>query len=310
MNKEKFLKELEHLLMDLSEEEREEALSYYQDYFDEAGPEHEVGLLRKLGSPEKVAAELKCALAGDTEGGEFSERGYRDDRFIENEKMPDHYTEIVVGEVVDDDAGKKQYHSDASSARGKKQYDWHKYHTWEEFRDAFAEKHARGYEENRDNSYGRDMGEYDRSVTRRSERRNKLLLLILFLVFGVPLAGSLISAGFSVVFGLAGALFGVFGGLIGLIVGGIATTFALFVGGIGLIIAGLCNLATPALGIMVIGFGFLMMAVSLLLAVAVKWGCCIAVPGLIRFCMDVVKKCGRFIKNLIRKLLGKGGESD
>ena len=38
MNKESFLKELSFLLSDLEEDEKKEALQYYQDYFDEAGP--------------------------------------------------------------------------------------------------------------------------------------------------------------------------------------------------------------------------------------------------------------------------------
>ena len=94
MNKEYFLRELEYLLSDLSEEERTEALQYYRDYFEEAGPEHEAEVLAHIGSPEKVAAELKNALAGDQDGGEYTGRGYYDERFDEYRKMPDRYTQV------------------------------------------------------------------------------------------------------------------------------------------------------------------------------------------------------------------------
>ena len=57
MNKEQFLKELEDLLQDIDATEREEALNYYRDYFEDAGSEHEQEVIDELGTPEKVA---KC----------------------------------------------------------------------------------------------------------------------------------------------------------------------------------------------------------------------------------------------------------
>ena len=74
MNRESFLRELAFLLSDLEEDEREEALQYYKDYFDEVGSEHEAEILVHIGSPEKVAAELKNSLRGGGEGGEYTER--------------------------------------------------------------------------------------------------------------------------------------------------------------------------------------------------------------------------------------------
>ena len=66
MNKNQFLKKLSKLLKSLPPEEREAALNYYQEYFDEAGPENEQRIISELGSPEKVAAEV---LAGSTQSG-------------------------------------------------------------------------------------------------------------------------------------------------------------------------------------------------------------------------------------------------
>ena len=53
MNRAQFMKQLEKLLSDISEEERKEALDYYESYFDDAGPEREAEVLRELGSPGK-----------------------------------------------------------------------------------------------------------------------------------------------------------------------------------------------------------------------------------------------------------------
>ena len=58
MMKQEFLQRLNRLLADVTQEEREEALRYYEEYFDEAGPEQEQAVLAELGSPEKVAATI------------------------------------------------------------------------------------------------------------------------------------------------------------------------------------------------------------------------------------------------------------
>lgn len=91
MNKEYFLRELEYLLSDIPEEEREAALSYYRDYFEEAGEENEQEVLNRIGSPRKAAAEIKNSFDNDTEKGEYTERGYQDERFAKKQCVPDVY---------------------------------------------------------------------------------------------------------------------------------------------------------------------------------------------------------------------------
>lgn len=83
MKKEDFMRRLETLLADISEEERQEALAYYWSYFEDAGEENEERILRELESPEKVAATIKADLKVDArkETGAFTERGYEDERF-------------------------------------------------------------------------------------------------------------------------------------------------------------------------------------------------------------------------------------
>lgn len=77
MNRYEFMSRLERLLSDITPNERNEALQFYNDYFDDAGAENEQDVIRALGSPEKVAATIKADLAGN-EDGEFTENGYRD----------------------------------------------------------------------------------------------------------------------------------------------------------------------------------------------------------------------------------------
>lgn len=86
MNRIQFMLELAALLQDISVEERTEAMKYYNDYFDEAGEENEAEIIRELGSPAKVAAEIKAGLGGKAgEEEEFRETGYTDTRFEHRE---------------------------------------------------------------------------------------------------------------------------------------------------------------------------------------------------------------------------------
>lgn len=64
MDRHTFLQQLRALLADTSAEEREEAIRYYEEYFDEAGPEQEQAVLAELGSPAKVAAILRANVPG------------------------------------------------------------------------------------------------------------------------------------------------------------------------------------------------------------------------------------------------------
>lgn len=97
MNRKQFMEQLERLLSDISEAERQEALEYYEGYFDDAGPENEGEVIRELGNPGKVAAIIKADLQENSEDyGEYTENGYQDTRVKENGEMPDHYTEVTV----------------------------------------------------------------------------------------------------------------------------------------------------------------------------------------------------------------------
>ena len=62
MNRIDFMSQLEKLLQDVSPTEREEALQYYNDYFDDAGAENEKDVIEALGNPARVAENIKRDL--------------------------------------------------------------------------------------------------------------------------------------------------------------------------------------------------------------------------------------------------------
>ena len=55
MNKGEFMRELEYLLQDISDEDKKDAIAYYEDYLEEAGEENEEAVILEFGSPERVA---------------------------------------------------------------------------------------------------------------------------------------------------------------------------------------------------------------------------------------------------------------
>lgn len=77
MSRTEFMRRLEELLSDISQNEREEALNFYEDYFDDAGTENEQKVMESLGSPEKVAKIIKEGIGdGSEEQGAFTENGF------------------------------------------------------------------------------------------------------------------------------------------------------------------------------------------------------------------------------------------
>lgn len=62
MTKESYLAELAHHLKKLPKDDYQNAMAYYTEYFEEAGPENEAQVIEELGNPRDVAAELVQAL--------------------------------------------------------------------------------------------------------------------------------------------------------------------------------------------------------------------------------------------------------
>lgn len=77
MDRAEFMRRLSELLQDVPPAEREEALQYYNDYFDDAGEGNEAGVIASLGTPEELAKTIKAGLADGGNGGEFTESGFQ-----------------------------------------------------------------------------------------------------------------------------------------------------------------------------------------------------------------------------------------
>ena len=61
MTKFEFLGDLSRLIADLPQEEVDQAMEYYEDYFADAGPEKEQEIIRDFISPAYIAEQLREA---------------------------------------------------------------------------------------------------------------------------------------------------------------------------------------------------------------------------------------------------------
>lgn len=78
MTKQEFLQELNKQLQDIPQQERQEAVLYYEEYFDEAEVNDTEDVLEKIDSPDSIAASIRSGLQNNGGTGEFTERGYQE----------------------------------------------------------------------------------------------------------------------------------------------------------------------------------------------------------------------------------------
>lgn len=82
MNRVEFMRQLESLLQNVAATEREEAIQYYNDYFDDAGAENEQAVIEALGNPARVAENIKRDLIGNGYGEPQSQKAEASDRAL------------------------------------------------------------------------------------------------------------------------------------------------------------------------------------------------------------------------------------
>lgn len=334
MDRAQFMQQLERLLSDISEAERQEALDYYESYFDDAGPENEAEVIRELGSPGKVAAIIQADLKESNDCyAEYSELGYEDIRSREPGQVPDKYTALTrtgqsrqesdseaAGTNSREDAGNRnsgERRFGRDRARGRfeqaftragKQMDQAFNKAGEQFDQAFSQagesfEHAGEQFERARNRAGE---EYERFSSRRKENssrgergyhaeKKKNHAGIILLLILLVFASPFIH-------GAAGGLLGVAITILllpFLLVFGLgAAALGLIVGAVAMIVSGVVVcFGNPASGILTIGGGCLLMALGILLGIAAVWMVMKIIPVLIRKFTDFCQKIlGRFRK--------------
>ncbi len=224
MTKLEFMNELESLLLDIPLDEREEALKYYNGYFEDAGEEHEQEILAELGSPRQIADIIKADLNSNTaeshSGGYFTETGYKDT--IVNEEQ----LEVVeAAKTNNDNTGRSGQSAGANYSQSRQQG-----------------SNGTGYN--------------NQNYTQNTKSNAGLITLVLILAFTVGLPITLPIIG--IVIGIFATVFGLmFGfGVAGIVM--ICAGIALLVAGIMQLAAPLIGMAFIGAGLLVLGGGMLL----------------------------------------------------
>lgn len=243
MERKEYMDRLEQLLLVLPKEEREEALQYYTDYFDDAGVDNVDKVISDLGSPEEVAAKIRAGYFA--EYGEYSEKGFEDTRFSSNQEM-----------MVERNHSKNGW----EDATTQYQDGWEN-RAEDQFQDNGAGKKDIGFRQNGN-----------------SQQTNiwKIIAIMLIVLIAAPIILPMGLALMAVLIALVVAALAIVFAI------GLAGFAVCFAGG-AIIVAGLTKvLLTPAVGILATGIGCLLLAIGVLLSWAIISVLVKIVPGMIR----------------------------
>ncbi|MCD2491683.1 DUF1700 domain-containing protein [Lacrimispora sp. NSJ-141] len=292
MNRAEYMKELAYLLQDVPDEEKEEALQYYKDYFDDAGVENEAQVISELGRPEKIAAIIREGARNgyENQDAEYTEAGYRNERY----RSPQY--EVVPPERCRKDTIEDKNDSrEESSCFQKEDYQDASYRRMEEetgqSEDTWQES-SRKYENDTHHQTFAEEGQ-----DRRPVRRRFSLLMWILVILGFLMISPLLLGGAGVVFGIAVTI------VVG--VGGVALAViliavVLLVVSVILIGVGIAKLLIyPIAGIMICGAGLVLLSIGMFFTWLSVLFCGKAVPGIIHM-------IGNFF-NFLSRRLRRGG---
>lgn len=266
MNKQEYLSELEAHLASLSEEERNDALRFYEEYFEDAGPENEQQVISELGKPFALAKSIICEQSAYSKSKSFA--NYK-------ASISANYNSAASEEVEPDvapDTAPQQPHTqytaynyaDSNSSSASNENTDEKFGSYDKYKESYGgynndaaySSNTNTNNNNYDNSYKRN-GSYSRSSSAGSSDTVGFVLFVLLIVFVIAPAVIILGC---IAFGL---LIGAVGCLIGALVVLLVAIFKMsaFYLGASLLCAGLTMIFLP------IG---LLLAVKLLPKI-VKW---------------------------------------
>lgn len=269
MSRTEYMRELDALLQGISKEEREEAMQYYNDYFDDAGSENEEKVIEELGSPAKLADTIRAGVNGNTgeaeSYGEYGERGYRDCRFDTSESP----------------ARREGYYEDSYSETYGESQSQNDRNPFSERQYSYTANSNQGYTYAGNQRYGAGQ---TTEMPRKKSSAGKIILIICILVIGLPI----------VVPTALGLLLAAFGVLVALAISAIAiwmAAVATAVVGILLGIHGFGQLFySPVLGIGMLGVGCLLLALGAVFTVLIGWGCIKLIPMMFRGFVNLCRR--------------------
>lgn len=258
MNRAEFMSRLASLLQDVPLAEREEAIQYYNDYFDDAGEGNEAGVIAALGSPEELARSIKAGLTDGGNSGEFTESGFHSyEQKSKNQVMSTRGTQKTQGEPQESSGWQQE-----SSG-------------WQQETTGWQQKNGNGYSSQTD---------LERQKKKEPMSGGRILLIILLAILLSPVWVGILG---SVLGGGVGLLVGLLGIFIGFVVIGVVLTVV----GVALVITGIVAIfGAPLGGLCLVGGGLILVAVGLVFVWLMVLVVGEAIPALVR---GLVNLCSR-----------------
>ena len=268
MNKDIFLRDLERFLSDIPQEEREQALKYYEDYFEDAGTENEQQVIQDLGSPVELAKQIKASNQENIEYGQGN-------HFHKASSNPDLYTQKQY-----------QYNGNQNYQNSSSQYNEN-----QNYQNMGSQDRSTG------NGYYQGNPQYQQTEQKKSwtQDTGKIALVIVLAILAVPVGIPIISvifalivSVFAVCFALIVSIFAVGGGLA---IGGIGSTIAAFT---------LFPAHGIASSILVAGIGLVLFAAGLFIFWFAIWFCIKFIPAAAKLLANCGRSIGKGLKSFFR----------
>lgn len=291
MNRYEFMRQLEMLLSDITPSERQEALQYYNDYFDDAGVENEQNVVKALGSPAKVAASIKADLTGNAAAGEFTETGYKDS-YSRNQEI------MKYGQPDQNTADQEKSSQSENSRNQNSSYYNNPYSSGSYANNPYRTKSAADsgntgntnaqngtYQGNSGSSADfNNNGGYTGASGKSGMSGTTLALVIVLCIFGIPI---LLPLGIV----LLGIVIAVVAVIASLFIAFAAVAFSLIIVGVVLLAVGITKLFAMPFGAMCLaGGGLACIGVGILFALLTIWLCVTVVPAVIKVIADSCRK--------------------
>ncbi len=289
MTRAEFIKELTALLQDVSLAEREEAIQYYNDYFDDAGEENEQEVIASLGTPKQVAATIKAGLADGGSIGAFTEKGFQN---FETNKG----NEIIKAEPESEADAKdmsyqnpyKKQNDSTKNSYGQNSYGQNSYgqNSYQQSGYQQNSNQQNSYQQNSygQNSYGQNADSTEVAAPQKKMSGGMIVLLIILCILASPFLITIAGAVLSVIITIVAVAFS-------LIIALGAVGLALIVAGIAIFVYGITLLTgLPLGGLCLIGASMICAAIGLLFLWLTVLVCGTLIPMLIRGIVGLVQK--------------------
>ncbi|MCM1174139.1 MAG: hypothetical protein NC341_03705 [Blautia sp.] len=258
MNRADFMKNLAGLLADMAPAEREEAIQYYNDYFDDAGAENEQSVIASLGTPEQLAATIKAGLFDGGNAGEFTEKGFSGyERRSGNEILD-------PGQAAENGGAGRQENGPVGGGR-------------------FNRGNGYGYRSENQEVYESPVKERENKGGKKKLSGGMIALIVVLCICAGPVLLGIGGGLFGVIVGLLGSLFGI-------LVGFAVLAVVLLILGIGLFVFGIVLLfGTPLGGLCMIGAALICLAIGLFFLWLTIMICGVLIPAIVRGVVKLVR---------------------